>query len=311
MPRLTSKVARSHAARDRIKTERPLRALVTGASSGIGREFAMFLAERGHDVVLVARREAMLHELASHIMASHPVKATVIAQDLSDPDASATLVAELERQGLEIDVLINNAGATMDGHYLLHPWEQHRAYQQLMCLTPAELTYRLLPGMLRRGFGQVVNVASIAGLIPSSPFNSLYGPCKTHLVVLTRTLQLEYGGAGVTFSACCPGPVADTPILNESAHGQSWARFPFLLSNPRRLVEKAYAAVEKGRTVQPVGPLARAVTVQNRLLPARTSNWVSGATVMFMSDEKRITSAAEAGLEPHTQESRRMDVNHS
>src|SRR5262249_18848907 len=157
-------------------------------------------------------------------------RATVIPADLSDPSAPATLVAKVEEQNIEVDVLINNAGYTMDGHFLSYEWEEHRAYQQVMCLTPAELTYRSLPGMLRRGFGQVINVASVAGLMPSTPFNALYGPSKQHMITLTRTLQIEYGKAGLTFSVVCPGPVSETSII-ETQHGAAWARFGFLLSD--------------------------------------------------------------------------------
>lgn len=296
MPRMSAALTRSRTARSQITAERRLRALITGASSGIGLEFARFLAENGHDLVLVARGAAKLQRLADEIRATHQVTVSVIAQDLSEPTGPATLLTELEHQHLDIDVLVNNAGSTMDGHYLTFGYDAHRTYQQLMCLTPAELTYGLLPGMLQRRFGQVVNVASIAGLIPSSPFNSLYGPCKSHMVVLTRTLQLEYGNAGVTFSTCCPGPVADTPIVTDSAHGQAWGRFRFLLSKPRHVVEKAYSAVENGKTVQPVGPLATAVVIQNRLLSPRTSSRLAGAAVMLLSSEKRITSAADAGV---------------
>jgi uncharacterized protein len=292
---MSNALARSHAARDRIKAERPLRALVTGASSGIGHDFARFLAEKGHDVVLVARREAMLRDFAAELEAAHPIAATPIAQDLSDPAAPAELVAKLEEGGLDIDVLVNVAGATMDGHWLSYPWEEHRAYQQLMALTPAELTYRLLPGMLRRGFGQVVNMGSIAGLMPSTPFNALYGPCKNHMIVLTRTLQIEYGEAGVTFSCCCPGPTADTSII-ETRHGQAWSRFTFLLSPVRAVVEKAYEAVEKGKVVQPVGALTMVTTVQGRVLSTQMASKVGGAGVMFLGKEKRITSATDAGV---------------
>ena len=218
-------------------------ALLSDAIAGVRRYGA-------HGMLAAATPYAKQLGLADEIRATHQVTVTVVAQDLSEPTGPATLLAELERQHLDIDVLVNNAGSTMDGHYLTFGYDAHRTYQQLMCLTPAELTYGLLPGMLRRQFGQVVNVASIAGLIPSRPFNSLYGPCKSHMVVLTRTLQLEYGNAGVTFSTCCPGPVADTPIVTDSAHGQAWGRFRFLLSKPRRVVEKAYAAVENGKTVQ-------------------------------------------------------------
>jgi uncharacterized protein len=286
----------SEAARSRITAKRPLTALITGASSGIGKAFSELLAEKGHDVILVARREELMKEIAEDIEDRFPTKATVIVADLSDPSAPASVVARVEELGLEVDVLINNAGYTMDGHFLSYDWEQHRAYQQVMCLTPAELTYRFLRGMLRREFGQVINVASVAGLMPSTPFNALYGPSKQHMITLTRTLQIEYGKAGVNFSAVCPGPTAETSII-ETQHGAAWARFTFLLSSTRDVAEKAYAAVEKGKTVQPVGPSTRASAAIGRFVPTDLWSKAAAQGIMFLGKEKPITSAAEAGIE--------------
>jgi uncharacterized protein len=277
---------------------RRLTALVTGASSGIGMDFAHLLAEKECDLVLVARRLEPLHEVAKAVEAKHSVKVTVLTADLADPTAPERLVQQLEDQHIEVDLLVNNAGYTMDGHLLAFPWEQHDAYVRVMATAPAELIYRLLPGMLSRGFGQVINVASIGGLIPSSPFNTLYGPTKNFLVVLTRTLATEYGAAGISFSVVCPGPVAETGIVGSTAHGAGWARFPWLLSTPRDVTSRAYRAMLSGKVVQPVGIISRVLTLTARVLPTTLMARLTGASVMFLAKEKRIRSAQDAGVVP-------------
>jgi uncharacterized protein len=281
---------------------RRLTALVTGASSGIGMDFAHLLAEKDYDLVLVARRPEPLHEVARAVEAKHPVKVTVLTSDLADPSAPERLVQQLEDQHIEVDLLVNNAGYTMDGHLLAFPWEQHDAYVRVMATAPAELIHRLLPGMLRREFGQVINVASIGGLIPSSPFNTLYGPTKNFLVVLTRTLATEYGAAGISFSVVCPGPVSDTGIVASTAHGAGWARFSWILSTPRGVTSRAYRAMLSGKVVQPVGIISRVLTITGRLLPTSLMSRLTGASVMFLAQEKRIRSAQAAGVVPDGQQ---------
>lgn len=277
------------AARDRIVSQRPLTALVTGASSGIGRDFARLLAEHHHDLVLVARRTDPMKHPAAELESAHGIRATVIGADLADPGTPARLEAELAGSGVDVDVLVNNAGYTMDGHFLSYRWEEHEAYVRVMAVAPSELVHRFLPGMLGRGFGQVINIASVAGIMPATPFNALYGPSKNYLVVLTRSLATEYGRAGVTFTVCCPGPVTDTAII-DSGHGKAWARFTFILSSPRQVTEKAYAAAQSGKPLQLVGAATRSVSIYNRLLP--TNAWVkaSAAGIMFLGKEKPITS---------------------
>jgi len=285
------------AGRARILEERPLRALVTGASSGIGRAFAELLAENRHDLVLVARRKEPLLEAAMEIEARHGVTCTVLTADLARPDAPARLAAAIDKQGLPIDVLVNNAGYTMDGHYLSFSWKEHEAYQRVMALAPAELTYRLLPGMIERGFGQVLNVASAAALMPATPFNTLYAPCKHHMTVLTRSLQGEYGPAGVSFSVSFPPPVAGTGILNDTPHGQAWARFGFLLATTDQCAQVAYDAVQAGKMTAPIG-ISGAIGVSGHLLPTNTFAKAVGGAVSFLSKEKSIDSLEAAGLLP-------------
>jgi uncharacterized protein len=286
---------RQEAARQAILRRRRLCALVTGASSGIGRELSRLLAEKGHDLVLVARRTDLLKELAAELEGRHGITATVVTADLSDPAAPQAIVDEVEARGIEVDVLVNNAGYTMDGHFLQFPWEQHHDYVKVMAVSPTELTYRFLGDMVRRGFGQVLMVASVGGLLPSTPFDALYGPSKIYLITLARTLAIEWGNAGVSFSAFCPGPVKDTAIV-ETRHGVTWTRVPAFLSDLRSSVETAYAALERDKMVQIGGPVSYGVHITGRLLP--TSFWAraNGRMVRWLGKEPLIKNAADAGL---------------
>lgn len=294
--RLSKNLRKREEGRARILAERPLRALVTGASSGIGREFAELLAEERHDLILVARRKELLEQAAIEIEARHGVRCTVLTADLGKPDAVRNLVDAVEQLGLEVDVLVNNAGYTMDGHYLSYRWEEHEAYQRVMAIAPAELSYRFLPGMIRRGFGQILNVASAAALMPATPFNALYGPCKHHMVVLTRSLQGEYGPAGISVSASFPPPVANTGIVNDTKHGQAWTRFTFLLATTEQCARTAYDAVQAGRMTAGIGPVCKALAVQGKLMSANLNAKLGGATVAFLSKEKPIDGPQAAGL---------------
>jgi uncharacterized protein len=287
------------AARDRIVAERRLCALVTGASSGIGLDFARLLAERHHDLVLLARRTDPMERLAGELRATYGTTVTVIAADLADPEAPSRLVDRLAKLDIEIDVLVNNAGYMLDGHFLKFSWPENEAYARVLALAPTELVHRLLPGMLSRGWGQVITIASAAGFMPATPFNTLYGPIKNYQVVLTRTLAIEYGSAGVTFTVCCPGPVSDTGII-DTEHGRGWSRLGRLLCTPRQVTSAAYQAAESGRTVVAVGISSRGVAALGHVLPAGLFSRVIGAGIMLLSKEKRVTSAAQLASEPTT-----------
>ena len=142
---------------------RPLRALVTGASSGIGMEFARQLAARGNALTLTARRADRLAALGDELAKKHAVDVDWIEADLADPAASAAICMELERRGHAIDILINNAGYGVTGTLLANPWRVHAAQIQVMVTAPTELCHRLLPGMRARRYGRIVNVSSLAG----------------------------------------------------------------------------------------------------------------------------------------------------
>lgn len=179
--------------------------LITGASSGIGEAFADVFASEGFDVVLAARRVDRLEAVASRLRERYGVRAEVIVSDLSQPGAAAALCAEVEGRGLTIDALVNNAGYGVPGVYSASPWERHTAMLQVMVVGLAELTHRLLPGMVARGYGRVINVASLAGLVPAPAGHTLYGASKAFVIKFSEALAHEAAPYGVHVTAICPG----------------------------------------------------------------------------------------------------------
>jgi short-subunit dehydrogenase len=179
------------------------RAVVTGASSGIGRAMAHRLAREGYDLVLVARREALLDELAHEIGASVAVE--VIATDLCDREAPARIVERLGERGA--DVLVNNAGGGWIGRFDEAPLARQLEIVDLNVRALVELTHRLLPGMKARRFGCIVQIASVAGFLPG-PLASVYYASKAFVVSHSEALRDELDGTGVTITLVCPGAVA-------------------------------------------------------------------------------------------------------
>ncbi|MEM1410797.1 MAG: SDR family oxidoreductase [Pseudomonadota bacterium] len=186
------------------KKRRPW-ALVTGASAGIGKEFARQLAGKGYALVLVARREDRLRELAQTLEQEHGTACHVVAADLSDPAASETIVTALDAAGIEIEFLVNNAGYGVPGKLVAVPLDTHDTFMQVMVNAVIELCWRLMPGMIERERGFIINVASVAGIAPSSAGHTLYGASKAFLIKFSESLAAEGAPHGVHVSALCPG----------------------------------------------------------------------------------------------------------
>jgi short-subunit dehydrogenase len=180
-------------------------ALVTGASAGIGAEFCRQLARQGYHLALVARRADRLHALASELREAYGTATLVIPADLSDPGASREIFRQLQKTGVVVEFLVNNAGYGLPGRFTVPGWKEHADFLQVMVGTVCELTWRLLPGMHELGRGFVINVASVAGLIPSSEGHTLYGASKSFLVHFSESLALENRYHGIKVSALCPG----------------------------------------------------------------------------------------------------------
>lgn len=239
-------------------------AVVTGASSGIGAEFARQLAARGVDLVLVARSKDKLEELASTLRTKHGVTVTPIALDLSRPDSSETLARTLDKQGTVVDILINNAGFASHGD-LAEADPGHMASQvQLNVGTLVGNTTRLLPGMVERGRGTIINVASTAGF-QAVPHMAVYSATKAFVLSFTRSLWGETRGTGVTVLGICPG-ATDTPFFDVAGDNASvGAR-----RTPQQVVATALTALG-GRKATVVDGAGNALVsrVVSRLAPER------------------------------------------
>ncbi len=180
-------------------------ALVTGASAGIGTEFCRQLAGKGYRLVLVARRADKLQSVAEELKSSHATESLIITADLSTKDACLAIVERLERENIEIEYLVNNAGYGLPGSFHVPTWQEHADFIQVMMTAVCELSWRLLPGMRERGRGFIVNVASVAGLVEPSAGHTLYGASKSFLIKFSQSLALENEESGVKVCALCPG----------------------------------------------------------------------------------------------------------
>ena len=215
--------------------------LITGASSGIGRAFAHKVAAAGGNLVLVARREDVLIDLATELTVAHAVRATVIAQDLNQPEAGQQLFDELQRRGLEIDVLINNAGLGIHGD--LATTELSRATTQIgvNVTSLTTLTALLLPAMVARHQGAIINVASTAAFQPVAHM-AVYSATKAYVLSFTQALWRETRGTGVDVLALCPG-ATDTAFFDTAGDAAAvGAR-----RAPAQVVDSAFRALERGK----------------------------------------------------------------
>ena len=183
--------------------ERPT-VLVTGASAGIGAALARTYAANGWNVVLTARRRAALDALSAEL-AGPDRAAVVLPADLSDPAAPRRLVEEIRAFGLRVDGLVNNAGFSRTSAFLQTEPVEHASMIRVMLTAPVELARLCAPAMVDRGFGRILNVASLAGEMPATGGDTLYGPIKSFLIKASQGLHLELRGTGVHVTALCPG----------------------------------------------------------------------------------------------------------
>lgn len=190
-------------------------ALVTGASSGIGRELATIVAGEGYDVVLVARREAELVELSAELESDHDITATVLPTDLSKSDAAEAVATEVSDRGIDVDLLINNAGLSQWGRFDETSLETDREMLAVNVSAVTALTKRFVRPMVDRGDGAILNVASIAGEAPHQGM-PVYAATKAYVISLSRALARQFGPLGVTVTVLSPG-WTDTAMGRELA----------------------------------------------------------------------------------------------
>jgi short-subunit dehydrogenase len=236
-------------------------ALVTGASSGIGEAIARQLASRGHGLTLVARREERLRKLASDVAQKHGVRAEVIGADLGDQASRDRVEAEIAEMGLEVEVLVNNAGfgGTGDRDRLV-------AMVELNCVALLDLQERYLRPMVERRRGAVINIASTAAFQPL-PGTATYAATKAFVLSLSEAVHEELRGTGVTLTAVCPGPVR-TEFMEAAGIEAAEDQVPGLFWMSADDVAKAAVdAAEKGKRAIVPGLLNRAGAITGQHTP--------------------------------------------
>jgi short-subunit dehydrogenase len=244
--------------------------LITGASTGIGRELAKVFAEHGHDLLLVARRKDKLDALARELRDDRGVRVTVIPKDLTEPGAARSLFTSIRRRRLEVDVLVNNAGVVEQGEFVAMDPARLNEIIQLNAVALTEMTRLFVRPMVERGEGRILNVASTSAFQPVA-FMAVYAATKAFVLSLTEALSEELAGSGVTLTALCPG-FTETPMLAHvrEAHEAAGLLPDLFISDPRTVAREGYDAAMRGEVVHVSGVfnqvLATATSLQPRWL---------------------------------------------
>jgi short-subunit dehydrogenase len=247
----------------------PLFALVTGASAGIGAEFARQLAADGNSLILTARRADRLEALAVELRSRHAIEVHCIPCDLADPRAPQRLFDECAQRGLVVDMLVNNAGYGVTGSFLSRPWQTHADFIHVLMTAPAELCHRFLPAMRERGRGRIINVASLAGHIPAPAGHTLYAASKAYLIKFSQALALENRAYGDNVCALCPG-FTHSEFHDVTGTREQMKGMPrWLWMDADDVVRDGLAAVARGDSVRVSGRINRIVKALFKLLPDR------------------------------------------
>ncbi|KFN44742.1 SDR family NAD(P)-dependent oxidoreductase [Arenimonas oryziterrae] len=239
--------------------------LITGASSGIGAEIAREYSRRGRSLILTARRTDRLEALARELGVNAPC--VVITSDLSQADAPRRLFAETQARGLHVDTLVNNAGYGVPGRYLSSDWRVHADFLQVMITAVGELTHLYLPAMEQAGRGRILNIASLAGLVPASAGHTMYGATKAWLIRFSECLALETAPRGVLVTALCPG-FTYSEFHDVNGMREKISKMPkFLWLTSEQVARIGVDAVEAGKTRVITGAPNKLVAFLCKYLP--------------------------------------------
>ena len=249
-----------------INTPRPL-ALITGASAGLGAAFARAYAAKGYDLALTARRLDRLEALAAELVAAHGVEAFCISADLGMFEAERTVLDAIIARDRTVDLLVNNAGFSIPQSYAAVPWTRQRDFLMTLIVAPCALAHAVIPGMVGKGAGRIINVASLAGFAPGAAGHSLYPGAKHLMISFSQALDAEYRAKGLKVTAICPGfTKTEFAQANDTAHLMEDAPRLFWQS-AETVVAAAIAANEAGHVIAIPGWHNKLAAVMLRHLP--------------------------------------------
>ncbi len=248
--------------------------LITGASGGLGEEFARIAAQDGKSLVLVARSTEKLQELAKELESTHAVNVTVLTMDLSGNDSVDQLVAELQTKKIVIGTLINNAGFGNFGYFAKSDWKKEESMIAVNVHALTALTRALLPDMIARKSGKILNVASTASFQPG-PLMAVYYATKAYVLNLSLALSIEVEGTGVTVTCLCPGPTR-TGFAEHAEMGGS-KLFRRRTMDAHTVVKAGYDAMLKGKPLMIPGLLNKIGAFMTRFIPRMTAGRIAKA----------------------------------
>ena len=241
--------------------------VITGATSGIGASFANILAERGYELLLTGRREAKIRSLAESLRNRHNVTVHVIIVELSDPGELESLVGEICKLPY-VDILINNAGFGLAAKF--HENEaDHRSMLQTHIHSPERLIRLVLPGMMERRSGYIINVASVASFLPT-PRGSTYSATKAYLVSISESIHMEVSKYGVRVQALCPGlTTTDFHSRERTAGDAIRERYRFAWADSDKVAAKSLSKLAKKKVIYIPGVVNKGLVLASRLMPRR------------------------------------------
>ncbi len=243
--------------------------LITGASQGIGYEFAKIFAAAGEQLILVARDEARLKEVAEELTARHGATVKTLPKDLSRMAAAQEIFDELQRERMEVSILINNAGFGFQGSFAGLELQSHLDLVQVNITTLAQLTHLFLKPMLARRAGRILNVASTAAFLPG-PFMGMYYASKALVLSFSRALAEELAGTGVTVTTLCPGMTRSQFHARAGLSRQA----KFIMMDADEVARLGYRALMAGKPVVVTGWVNRFGVMIMKFLPAQ---WLAKA----------------------------------
>jgi hypothetical protein len=242
-------------------------ALITGASAGIGAELARCFAAAGYDLVLVARRAEALQALAAALHSAHGIQAQVQAADLARPGAAQKLHAALDTRSTTVDVLVNCAGVLHQGAFTAIAPAQHQGIIDLNISALTAMLGAFVPGMVARGSGRVLNVASVAAFQPI-PSLASYAASKAYVLSLSESLAEELKGTGVTVTALCPGITATAMLQQAAGENDKLAKIPgFLVGDVAQVAQAAFDACLRGDAIVVPGAINQGAMIASRATP--------------------------------------------
>jgi len=248
--------------------------LITGASSGIGYELALLFAKNGHNLILVARQENKLLQLADDLKRNYLIEILITSLDLSRTDAAEEIFGQVQEKSIHVNYLVNNAGFYVKGIFSETSWEKEQKLIQLQCLNHTQLTKLFLPAMLKQGKGGILNICSTGSFVPG-PYNAVYCAAKSFVLSFSEAIAEEVSGSGITITALCPGGT-NTDFQDFSKRRKS-IFFPIMKAS--RVAKTGYRALMKGKRVVIPGMCNKIQVFFNRFIPRNLVSKLTGLMV--------------------------------